>query len=184
MQSGILIFLKSCGRAKHGVNCVWNEPRRALSAPLLGSEAAAPKGSPELRLERGEKKERTINIIVGDGLCAVPQILRFDKNRRARLNQSVIAPKGTRRQINESWYAAVARPVTDVTGRGNPFLLETAVCFTYSVRGCGLPRRFAPRNDNLFILGSVFFTLLVSLLWRPLRHFVPLSRCGSVTARL
>ena len=90
----------------------------------------------------------------------------------------VIPPKGTRRQINESWYAAVARPVTDVTGRGNPFLLETAVCFTYSVRGCGLPRRFAPRNDNLFILGSVFFTLLVSLLWRPLRHFVPLSRCG------
>ena len=33
----------------------------------------------------------------------------------------VIPPKGTRRQINESWYAAVARPVTDVTGRGNPF---------------------------------------------------------------
>ena len=37
---------------------------------------------------------------------------------------------------------------------GIRFSLKATVCFTRGVRGCGLPRRFAPRNDNLF------FTLL------------------------
>ncbi len=60
----------------------------------------------------------------------------------------VIPPKGTRRQINESWYAAVARPVTDVTGRGNPFFLDGSM-FSYGARENGLPRRFAPRNDSV-----------------------------------
>ena len=53
----------------------------------------------------------TINIIVGDGLRAVPlsHTTHRMKNRRADSNLPVIAPKGTRRQINESRYAAVAR---------------------------------------------------------------------------
>ena len=45
------------------------------------------------------------------------------------------------------------------TGRGNPFLLVAAVCFMRGVRGCGLPCRFAPRNDRLFIPCSIIHRL-------------------------
>ena len=45
------------------------------------------------------------------------------------------------------------------TGRGNPFLLVAAVCFMRGVRECGLPRRFAPRNDRLFIPCSIIHRL-------------------------
>ena len=61
------------------VSPVPNLRREAL--PLLGELSAVrlTEGSPALRLEQDKKKERTINIIVGDGLRDVPKILRLHR---------------------------------------------------------------------------------------------------------
>ena len=65
------------------------------------------------------------------GLC-----LRRVINRRAYSNQPVIAPEGTRRQINESWYAAVAR--SEATRQSVSLFVD--VVFLRGTRGCGFPR--------------------------------------------
>ena len=59
-----------------------------------------------------------------------------------------------KRQGNIKKASVIPRSVTDVTGRGNPFLFWVGSMFQCGVKGNGLPRRSAPRNDTLF------FTLL------------------------
>ena len=56
-----------------------------------------------------------------------------------------------KRQANVQTTTVIPKPVTDVTGRGNPFFLYSSM-FLHSIKENGLPRRFAPRNDRLVLI--------------------------------
>ena len=95
------------------------------------------------QLEQSAKDAPSKNHPVGDGLCAVPQTSRLTSGDKSAHTLQSTCHSETSSQ----------------TGRGNPFLLVAAVCFMCGVRGCGLPRRFAPRNDRLFIPCSIIHRL-------------------------
>ena len=78
-------------------------PRSA--APFRGSGTRCRRGRRRGDTSRGEKRGRTINIIVGDGRCAVPLSINNVQyeNRRARFKTPCHCETGAH------------------TGRGNPF---------------------------------------------------------------
>ena len=76
-----------------------------------------------------------------------------------------------KRQGNIKKASVIPRSVTDVTGRGNPFLFRVGSMFQCGVKGNGFPRRSAPRDGGIprFIdlppspfrgNDTLFFTLL------------------------
>ena len=59
--------------------------------------------------------------------------------------------------------SVIPRPVTPVTGRGNPFLFLDSSIFPRGVKENGLPRRFAPRNDRGLLYVAFSFSNRQSL---------------------
>ena len=124
----------------------------ALGAPSRGAGAKRLRGRRSNEQSMVQKKERTINSIVGDGLRAVPlsTVLHCKKNRRAMPKY----PLSFRDQFaNWSWESE------------SPMHRAKTYC---RLKDNGFPRRFAPRNDRGGSIHCLVFYLLAIIQdWRP-----------------